>query len=123
NHPDQIAQWWTTISTLAVTGVAVTWFALQLCKPHNVCRKAFLVVDDLDRCEPIQMIAVIESIRLFLDQGTMSKRLQVAMLLDKTVLENGLINRGRDWKILPDTRHGAAFARMQREKFFAAELT
>lgn len=49
-------------------------------------KRALLTVDDLDRCDHRDMLAVIESIRVFLDNQEISNRLQVAMLLDKDIL-------------------------------------
>ena len=55
--------------------------------------RVLLVVDDLDRCSPPEMLNVIESFRLLLDEQAVQDRLQVLMLLDEHVLEHAIATR------------------------------
>jgi hypothetical protein len=55
--------------------------------------RLLLVVDDLDRCEPEEMLGVIEEIKLLLDDRQISARLQVVMLVDEQVLNHAIALR------------------------------
>lgn len=107
----------TLVVTLAVVG---WWFLLMATRSISQTKKILLVVDDLDRCDPDQMLAVIESIRMFLDDPAMSARMQVMMLLDLKILELALKKRCRAIR-LPHAMT-AQFIREQRDKWFVAEL-
>lgn len=104
---------------LALTGVAASVMLWVLVRPPKRYEQLLLVVDDLDRCEPDQMLAVIDSLRLFLDEKEISERLQVAMLLDRKILKRAIVERGDKQKIVPDGGE-ERFFREQEEKLFAA---
>jgi hypothetical protein len=55
--------------------------------------KVLLVVDDLDRCSPSEMLSVIENVRLLLDDEEINSRLQVLMLVDEHVLQHAIALR------------------------------
>jgi hypothetical protein len=67
---------------------------------------------------------VIESLRLFLDEPEMSRRLQVAMLLDRNIFKRAITDKGRRGRMLADFNKVALsrFFRDQEEKFFVASL-
>jgi len=106
------------------TGIAVAsaGFAVAIaCRPVQY-RRALLVVDDLDRCEPEQMLAVIQSLRLFLDDEEMSRRLQVAMLIDRRILCRAMITKAESSNVLQKGDSKEEFFRQQEEKLFVASL-
>lgn len=107
---------------LSLTAVAVPLLAVWLAWSPQRPKRILLVVDDLDRCEPEQMLAVIESLRLFLDEPEMSRRLQIAMLLDRSILKQALLSRGKENDSIRPGTTEAAFFREQEEKFFVASL-
>ncbi|MCK5564850.1 MAG: hypothetical protein KAJ07_06350 [Planctomycetes bacterium] len=49
-------------------------------------KQLLLVIDDLDRCRPEQMIEIIESLKLLLEDKEIHKRIQVAVLIDEKML-------------------------------------
>lgn len=53
-------------------------------------RKVLLVVDDLDRCHPDQMLEMIECLQLFLDDTEIRKRLKIIMLIEEDILRNAI---------------------------------
>lgn len=55
--------------------------------------RILLIIDDLDRCTPIEMLGVIESVRLLLDDPVTNARMQVLMLVDETVLNHAIALR------------------------------
>ncbi|MET4279346.1 MULTISPECIES: P-loop NTPase fold protein [unclassified Bradyrhizobium] len=55
--------------------------------------KVLLVVDDLDRCTPSEMLSVIENVRLLLDDKEINRRMQVLMLVDEGVLNHAIALR------------------------------
>lgn len=86
----------TTLSfslVLAAFGVAsiVSFFAILL--PIQRSKTVLLVVDDLDRCPPKEMLAVIESLRVFLDDPEISAKLKIAMLLDREILAHAICDK------------------------------
>jgi KAP family P-loop domain len=98
--------------------------ARRLAQAPDQCQRILLVVDDLDRCEPDQMLAVIESLRLFLDESAMSRRMQVAMLLDRNIFQRAMVKRGKRCGTLAnaDPASISKFFREQEEKLFIASL-
>jgi KAP family P-loop domain len=52
--------------------------------------KILLVVDDLDRCKPEHLLSVMESIKLLIEDRDVSRRVQVAMLLEEDVLKHAI---------------------------------
>ncbi|MFN0198570.1 MAG: P-loop NTPase fold protein [Planctomycetaceae bacterium] len=72
------------------------WFLLWMGIPFislvfmKAPKKILLVVDDLDRCEPHQMLEVIESVMLLLDDAVIRQRLQIAMLVEEEAVEAAL---------------------------------
>ncbi len=72
---------------------AVVWTGLALGLPISALLRSsgphriLLVVDDLDRCESKQMLEIIESIMLLLDDVEVQNRLQVVMLVEEEAVE------------------------------------
>lgn len=59
--------------------------------------RVLLIVDDLDRCSPSDMLTVIENMKLLVDDDpVLSNRLQVLMLVDERVLEHAIAKRYQD---------------------------
>lgn len=122
--PPSPLAYWISVSVLSLAGIALICFFILLARPLIRHEKLLLTIDDLDRCEPDQMLAVIESLRLFLDNVQISRRLQVVMLVDQRFLGNALLKRARENGLLlsPKTQASRRYVREQREKFFVAEL-
>jgi hypothetical protein len=122
--PPSPLAYWISISVLSLAGTALIYFFISLSRPLIRHEKLLLTIDDLDRCEPDQMLAVIESLRLFLDNVQISRRLQVVMLVDQRFLGNALLKRARENGLLlsPKSQVSRRYVREQREKFFVAEL-
>ncbi len=81
------AEWiiWFLWSALAVATLTVGYLSIGQ-RPDRV----LLVIDDLDRCGPAEMLAVIEGVRLLLDDPQVNSRLQVLMLVDEQVLNHAI---------------------------------
>lgn len=122
--PPSPLAYWISVSVLSLAGFALICFFISLSRPLIRHEKLLLTIDDLDRCEPDQMLAVIESLRLFLDNVQISRRLQVVMLVDQRFLGNALLKRARENGLLlsPKSQASRRYVREQREKFFVAEL-
>nr|WP_198030329.1 P-loop NTPase fold protein [Mesorhizobium sp. LNHC220B00] len=99
-------------------------------KPDRV----LLIVDDLDRCSPGDMLTVIENLKLLVDDPVLSERLQVLMLVDERVLEHAIAKRYEDMideratDIVGETPDNAGLVAKQEiiaeqlEKLFACHL-
>lgn len=71
----------------AVLGVGLfVWVFAGFWSPKRI----LLVIDDLDRCKPDQLLSVVESIKLLLEDIEISKRVQVAMLVEEDILRQAV---------------------------------
>ena len=75
---------------------------------QSVPTKILLVVDDLDRCEMSEMLCVIESLVLLLDDDMLKKKLQIAMLVEEDAIRLAICKkyiemiRSRNYKKIND---------------------
>ncbi len=75
------------------------WWLLFLfffiCATFSIARKQrlLLVVDDLDRCEPSQMLEIIESIKLLIEDEYLDDRVQVVMLVEEILLRDAILQK------------------------------
>lgn len=67
----------------------VLWYSFAKSSTDRI----LLVVDDLDRCEPNQMLEIIESTMLILDEEDVHERLQVCMLIDDNAFNHALLEK------------------------------
>lgn len=58
--------------------------------------RILLVVDDLDRCSPSEVIEIAESLKLLLEDTGIQKRVQILMLVDEQILEFAIQNKFKD---------------------------
>jgi type II secretory pathway pseudopilin PulG len=85
---------------IAELGILVIWSFLSaslLVWPWLVNRgrpnRVLMIVDDLDRCSPDEMLDVIEGMRLLVDDQQVNRRLQILMLVDEAVLAHSIALR------------------------------
>ncbi|MER9375483.1 P-loop NTPase fold protein [Mesorhizobium sp. M0491] len=90
---DQTGSWilWAAWVGIALATVVGPWL-LAGSRPQRV----LLIVDDLDRCAPGEMLTVIENMKLLVDDPVIGNRLQVLMLVDERVLAHAIETRYRD---------------------------
>ncbi|TPE47897.1 P-loop NTPase fold protein [Amaricoccus solimangrovi] len=103
--------------------------------------RVLLVIDDIDRCAPDEMLGVIEGTRLLLDDPVISARLQVLMLVDEDKLDHAIAERFKEWiakrtdagtagfpdapemaRKHPATRFRDELVREQKDKLFACHI-
>ena len=53
-------------------------------------KQILLVIDDLDRCKPGQMLEIMESLKLLLEDKEIHERIQVVMLVDEEMLHHAI---------------------------------
>jgi len=75
----------------ALGTVTYTW----LLTARNPTRRVALFVDDLDRVSDTELIDIIESLRLFLEESEISDRLQVVFLCQEDALHRAIVQRYR----------------------------
>lgn len=56
-------------------------------------KRLLLVVDDLDRCEPTQMLEIIESVMLLLDDKEIRQRMQIVMLVEEEAVRAAILQK------------------------------
>jgi hypothetical protein len=115
-------------STIIVIGAAVGAYLLFSCRgPERV----LLIVDDLDRCKPDQLLSVVESIKVLVETPEISRRIQVAMLVEEDVLEQAILKKYQGMRETKDqvTEMPIGFgwsndriSRENMEKLFTAHL-
>lgn len=109
-----IAVWWTAreaayekasgnlpvgLSVIFLLGLVIAVVLLPLLALVNGVdsrRRAVLVVDDLDRCHPDQMLEIIECLQLFLDDEEVKRRLKIIMLVEEDILRNAIHRKYRE---------------------------
>lgn len=114
---------------LASITIVVPWFVTGE-RPNRV----LLIVDDLDRCPPDEMLTVVENLKLLVDDRSIDDRFQVMMLVDERVLAHAITKRYRDFiseraaEMVGLTETGATYLASheivveQNEKLFACHL-
>ncbi|MEY2482834.1 MAG: hypothetical protein QOK24_1362 [Verrucomicrobiota bacterium] len=91
-------------------------------------RRILLVVDDLDRCQFDHLLAVVESIKLLIEDHEISRRLQVAVLVEEDVLQHAIWDKYRRLaepdasKLLRTEYTASRIIRENSEKLFTAHL-
>lgn len=95
--------------------------------PRKPTERVLLIVDDLDRCEPKQMLEIIESTMLILDDNEVHQRLQVCMLIDESAFCHAIIEKYeqllKDEHLGEDHKYTAnRIIRENLEKFFLLHL-
>jgi hypothetical protein len=89
--------------------------------------RVLLVVDDLDRCKPSQLLSVMESIKVLVEDNEISKRIQVAMLIEEDVLSQAILEKYKNLGDTKETPNGPHWSneriiRENCEKLFTAHL-
>lgn len=109
---------------LAVGAPAVIFWPQSKDKPV----RSLLIIDDLDRCDPSQMLDVIESTLLILDDSEIKCRLQVAILVDDFAFKQALSKKYDLLLSVKDDETGESkfgvprLVRENQEKFFLLQL-
>jgi hypothetical protein len=90
---------WQIGTYLAHYLVLVLWIAAAALTLWVVHRKSdnpdriLVVVDDLDRCAPAEIIDLIDSLKLLLEDPIIQKRVQIMMLVDEDVLDHAIAEK------------------------------
>lgn len=89
--------------------------------------RVLLIVDDLDRCNPDELIELIESLKLMLEDKDIQDRVQVLMLVDEDVLDHAIAQKFSGLIEDHDRRGGesrarSAVVREHMEKLFTCHL-
>lgn len=77
--------------------------------------RILLVVDDLDRCPPNEIVDLIDGIKLMLEQQVVGQYVQALVLADNDVLVHAIRKRFADYLHVDETRKEAALRRLVRE--------
>jgi hypothetical protein len=116
----RFAPGWQAPVAMAVCGLIVLVAAAYLRWGGARPQRMLLVVDDLDRCESKHMLAVVESIKLQLQDPEIAQRVQMLVLVEEDILKRAILE-----KYAPN---GASTAEAERivcevgEKLFTAHL-
>jgi hypothetical protein len=93
-------------------------------------QKILLVIDDLDRCPPGDMLELIEALKLLLEDERINQRVQVLMLIDEDLLDHAIVGKFRELTVErsnDETNPRSKWARQDivwehKEKLFACHL-
>lgn len=55
--------------------------------------RVLFTVDDLDRCEPSQMLEIIESLKLLLEDNAIQNRVQIVMMIEENALRKAILDK------------------------------
>jgi hypothetical protein len=112
-------------SFILVTAIAVALAFLQAAPSP---RRILLVVDDLDRCQFEHLLTIVESVKMLLEDKAISRRLQVAVLVEEDVLQHAIWEKYHKLAdkaasdILKTGYTGSRIVRENFEKLFTAHL-
>lgn len=109
-------------ATLSVAALAVI---VQSWRKPKRAQRVLLVIDDLDRCQPGQMLDILESVRLLVEEPGIRERLQVIVLVDEIALGHAV--EARFQHMLPKEgpereRQRVRVVREHMEKLFIGSL-
>ncbi len=111
----------------------MVWAALYVCvlaaaqSTLQSSDRVLLVIDDLDRCSPAEVIDIAESLKLLLEDDDVKQRVQVMMLVDETILRHAIASKFADLAVddagkVPDKLVLNGIVREHIEKLFALYL-
>jgi hypothetical protein len=83
------SKWFQWVALFAWFILSVSCF-LALLGSYGAADRVLLVVDDLDRCAPQEIVDLIESLKLPLEDEEVQDRVQVLMLVDEDVLAHAI---------------------------------
>ena len=86
---------WLVILIEYVWALLVIAFPLMAFNLAKGPKRVLLVVDDLDRCAPSQILEIVESIMLLLDDDEIKSRLQVAVLVEEEAVQHAIAEKYR----------------------------
>ena len=127
------------VATVVIAPVVILWPRIVLvtraiiglccnCLAESKRVRSLLVIDDLDRCDPLQMLDVIESTLLILDDKEIKSRLQVAIMVDEFAFTQALAKKyaillpENDGKETCSKFNIPRLVRENQEKFFLLQM-
>jgi hypothetical protein len=118
------------IQVAFTTGIATLLLAILIWihRGGDSPRRVLLVVDDLDRCKPEHLLSVMESVKLLIEDRDISRRVQVAMLLEEDILKHAIFRKyghlieEKRAKLLRTQYDADRLMWENGEKFFTAHL-
>ena len=99
DKPQELTAWRDLVKYLPYTFsylVFLLWLVVVICGALYVVlggrktKQILLVIDDLDRCRPEQMLEIMESLKLLLEDKEIHERIQVVMLVDEEMLRHAI---------------------------------
>lgn len=127
---ERVAPWLPCAAYVAVIVIGVALLVAMVLLGKGP-KRVLLIVDDLDRCKPDQLLTVVESIKVLLEEPEISSRIQVAMLVEEDVLEQAILEKYRHMGIPDKSSTGIKIGlgwsnqricRENAEKLFTAHL-
>ena len=94
-HFDTSVPIWLILLTEYVWALLVIAFPLLAFNLAKGPYRVLLIVDDLDRCAPSQILEIVESIMLLLDDEEIKSRLQVAVLVEEEAVHHAIAEKYR----------------------------
>ncbi len=85
---------WLVFSIWLILSIGVMFFVIF---GERKTKQLLLVIDDLDRCKPEQMLEIMESLKLLLEEQQIHDRIQVVMLVDEEMLCYAIQNKFTDF--------------------------
>lgn len=79
---------WTVLSA-----ATLVWLWHSIAMFPNRYAKILLIIDDLDRCNPGDLLRTIEGLKLLLEEKEIQERVQVLMLIDDRMLKYAIANK------------------------------
>jgi len=85
---------WLVFSIWLIISIWIMFFVIF---GERKTKQLLLVIDDLDRCKPEQMLEIMESLKLLLEDKDIHERIQVVMLVDEEMLRHAIQKKFTDF--------------------------
>ena len=86
--------WYAIAMSMSFAAIySLIWWMLSGRLVKKLTQRVLLYIDDLDRCDPIKMLEVIEGLMQFLESSEIRDRLQIVMLVDHAVLTSAILKK------------------------------
>jgi len=91
-------------------------------RDKNSNKKILLFIDDIDRCEELKLIAIVDSIRVMLENDDICKRMIVLVAVDERILKLAIANKYRKMEHDNNSSLLATLSREYMDKLFIAGI-
>ncbi|PQO33287.1 hypothetical protein C5Y96_10575 [Blastopirellula marina] len=88
-----LPQWQYFLPPFVIWCFAVSVLCWSIRAGISKTSKVMIVVDDLDRCDADDLLSIVESLKVVLDDPRLHERVQVVMLIEEEILKRAIVKK------------------------------